>query len=165
LHELRQSGNQSLGAVREASARQLGHVGQIARKYGDRTSVGTIVALRCREIGIDVVRERIRGLAPLRVTQEPRIRGVEHMRDGVSDEFVLRLEVRIEAAVGESGSAYDFCHSDALDPLAPDRGGSLGEDAGACSVLVVLVVPHRLTQLRLRMLSMILRSVKVKRSS
>jgi hypothetical protein len=59
------------------------------------------------------------------------------VRDGLSHEVVLRLEVRIEAAVGESGTGHDLHHSDALDPLTLDRRSGLGEDAGARSLLVV----------------------------
>src|SRR4029450_4814249 len=105
--------------------------------------MGTVVAMRRGEIGIDVVREGVGGGSALRVTQERRIRVVEHVADRFGEEVVLRLEVRVEAAVGESGTSHHLRHSDALCTLAPDCSGGFGEDAGACSLLVVVVVPHR----------------------
>src|SRR5262245_23818843 len=105
--------------------------------------MGPIVAARWRQVGIDVVGKGLRGIAAFRMTQKPRIRGVEHVRHGVRHEVVLRREVRVEAAVGESRTGHDFCHSDALDALAPDRRRSLGEDAGPSSLLVVLIVSHQ----------------------
>src|SRR5215813_6661727 len=109
--------------------------------------MGTIVAMRRGEIGIEVVREGVGGGSALRVTQERRIRGVEHVADRLGEEVVLRLEVRVEAAVGESGTSHHLRHSDALCTLAPDCSGGFGEDAGACSLLVVVVVPHRFPEL------------------
>src|SRR5262245_368148 len=108
--------------------------------------MGTIVAMRRGEIGIDVVREGVGGDSALGVTQERRIRGVEHVADRLAEEVVLRLEVRVEAAVGESGTSHYLRHSDALCPLASDCSGGFGEDAGACSLLVVVVVPHRFAE-------------------
>src|SRR5262245_41554935 len=143
LHELGQSGNQSLRAVRVAGACQFAQAGQIARKRRDRTSVGPIVAVRSPEIGIDIVREGIGGRPALRVTQEPRIPGVAHVADRLGEGVVLRLEERVEAAVSESGAGHHLRHPDALCTLSPDCSGGFGEYAGACSLLVVVVVPHR----------------------
>ena len=81
LHELRQSGNQSLATVREAGPCRRGHVEQIARKCRERAAIGTIIAMRRGEIGIDVVREGVGVGSALRVTQERRIRGVEHVAE------------------------------------------------------------------------------------
>src|SRR5262249_43395905 len=119
------------------------HVGQIARKCRERAAMGTIVAMRRGEIGIDVVREGVGGGSALGVTQERRIRGVKHVADRLGEEVVLRLEVRVKSAVGRSGPSHPLRHSDALCTLAPDCSGGFGEDAGACSLLVVVVVPHR----------------------
>src|SRR5215468_1376683 len=99
--------------------------------------------MRRGEIGIDVAREGVGGGSALRVMQERRIRGVEHVADRLGEEVVLRLEVRVEAAVGESGTSHHLRYSDALCTLAPDCSGGFGEDAGACSLLVIVVVPHR----------------------
>src|SRR5215469_18849735 len=108
--------------------------------------MGTIVTMRRGEIGIEVVREGVGGGSALRVTQERRIRGVEHVADRLGEEVVLRLEVRVEAAVGESGTSHHLRHSDALCTLALDCSGGFGQDAGACPFLVVVVVPHRLPE-------------------
>src|SRR5258705_2301598 len=112
--------------------------------------MGTIVAMRRGEIGIDVVREGVGGGSALRVAQERRIRVVEHVADRLGEEVVLRLEVRVEAAVGESGTSHDLCHSDALHTLASDCSGGFGEDAGAGPFLVVAVVPHRFPEVSTR---------------
>src|SRR5262249_57674271 len=69
--------------------------------------------------------------------------GAKHVAHASGEEVVLRLESRVEAPVGESGTSHPLRHSDALCTLAPDRSGGFGEDAGACSLLVVVVVPHR----------------------
>src|SRR5262249_60530182 len=61
----------------------------------------------------------------------------------LGEEVALRLEGRVEAAGGESGTSHHLRHADALCTLAPDCRGGFGEDAGACSLLVVVVVPHR----------------------
>ncbi len=64
------------------------------------------------------------------------------MRDRLRDQVVLRLKVRVEAAMGEARAGHDLRHADALHPLAPNRRGGLGEDACPRSLLVVVVVPH-----------------------
>src|SRR5207247_1426407 len=85
---------------------------------------------------------RRRRFATLRETQEPVVRGVEHVRDRLGDEVVLRVEVRVEPAVREPGGGHHLSHADALRALRPDRRGSLTEHAEPRPLLVALAVAH-----------------------
>ena len=52
-----------------------------------------------------------------------------HLLEGGLHQVVLRLEVRVEAAVGQPGSLHNLRDSDAVDALLPKRVGSRLHDS------------------------------------
>src|SRR5262245_19054500 len=100
-------------------------------------------ATRFTEVRVHVARQTARPRASCGITQELSIRGIKLVSDRLRDHVVLGLEVRVESAVGESGTGHDLRHADAIHTLALNRRGSLCEDSCPRSLLVVVVVPHR----------------------
>src|SRR5262249_10531226 len=69
---------------------------------------------------------------------------LEHLRDRRGDKRVLRLEVRVEAAVREPCPLHDLRDAHAEWAMHADLLGSLGQDALARLVFVVGLVSHAL---------------------
>ena len=92
------------------------HPGELAADRGERAAGGRIVPVTGREV-------RRHGGVPGRVSRHPFDQRVHGLGTGLGDELVLRLEVLVEAAVGEPGGLHQVVEPGRDDPVLAELAG------------------------------------------
>ena len=72
-----------------------------------RATTGGIISMPGRKIGVEV---------GAKIAPATWVLG-EDMGKGLGDEVVFRVEMAIEAAMGEPGGLHHFCDADRIEPL------------------------------------------------
>lgn len=103
-----------------------GRAGDFRSKRGNCAARAPCVAMRPREIGIDIGGARVGRAA--RADPYGAGRLVERSLDGSGHEIVLRGEMSVKGAVGEAGGPHDLAHSHRSEPTFTEKGGGSIED-------------------------------------
>jgi hypothetical protein len=97
------------------------------------------------EVAFHIRREGRAPLAPgieLADARQRPERLAERERAGLFLELLLRIEVVVEAAMGETGSLHDFCDADPLKPAFTEELGCGGDNPGLVLSRLGFADPH-----------------------